>query len=133
MKEDRKPILLSKSSLIDELHEIGEDALAEAFRCVWQETGDPTSPRIYRTDDHDGIVGVCGLRELPDGTVTNDISVSWNDASERIGNGGDVAKAARRLLKRIFDGIPSLGIKVRMLLMLKGLDVEPKDRKYEHV
>ena len=132
MKEDRKPILLCKSSLIDELHGIGEDALAEAFRCVWRETGNPTEPQIYRTDD-DGIVGVCGLREFPDGTVTDDVSVSWSAPSVRIGNGGDVAKAARRLLKRIFDGIPSMGTKVRMLLELKGLDVEPKDRKYEHV
>lgn len=133
MKEDRKPILLCKSSLIDELHEIREHALAEAFRCVWRETGDPTEPKIYRTDDQDGIVGVCGLNELPDGTVTNDVSVVWNAPSERIGNGGDVAKAARRLLKRIFDGIPSMGTKVRMLLGLKGFDVEPKDREHEHV
>ena len=66
---------------------------------------------------------MCGFNELPDGTVTDDVSVMWNAPSERIGNDGDVAKAARRLIERIFDGIPSLGTKVRMLLEIKGFDV----------
>lgn len=123
-------------SVSDVLELQGEETLAEAYREAWAFSARQTEsfgypPALFRClDDSEwGMLSMFGFLELADGTISpsSDVRVQaalgGSTPVEHISSETDLVPAARRLLKRIFDGVPGLRAWTEMSLSLKGLDL----------
>ena len=130
---------LSDISRVLELR--GETTLAEAYREAWAfsqagwtesvEYAPELSPTLFRCLDGSewGLLSMYGFIELADGTIrlpSRDVrqpSFGTSTPKEHISSEADLVPAARRLLKRILDGVPGLRAWTEMSLSLRGLDL----------
>ena len=129
---------LSDISRVLELR--GETTLAEAYREAWAFSqagwteffGYPPelSPTLFRCLDGSewGMLSMYGFIELADGTIrlpSRDVrqpAFGTSTPKEHISSEADLVPAARRLLKRILDGVPGVLETVAVKLSLRGFD-----------
>lgn len=121
-------------SVSDVLELRGEKTLAETYREAWAFSQAALPPTFFRCVDGTelwGMMSMFGFVELADGTVapfSGALSLSalaggTSTPVERISSEADLVPAARRLLKRIFDGVPGLRAWTEISLSLKRLDL----------
>lgn len=116
-------------SLHEVLSELGEEALSLAYSEVsaasrWAR-GAILTTRYGQADGSWGSIFILGMHENLDGTV-DDRYDGFNIPREAVLSESDVVPASKRLLERVFRGMPSLKARVRILTDIRGqrLDME---------
>jgi len=116
---------MNYKDLVNVLRERGEETLSEAYATLFETEIDMTDrtdkaagPIYVHFQDGEGAIWFYGFY----GFKKNGPPSFKGSPTEHVSSDSDLVPASRRLLNRIFEGVPGLRTKVKMILGLKGFD-----------